>query len=69
MYRYDRDDRDAEDLFVAQAQVSGYASSPELAAALGRGARTIRRMRQRFEAEGATGVLRNKTGPKTGYAA
>lgn len=62
--RYHRDDLLARDLFIAQAQDAGYASATELAAAFGIGERTAYRIRQRYLADGATGVVRKKRGPK-----
>jgi len=64
VYRYHREDKGAENLFLAQAQEAGYASAGELAAALGLGVRTVQRMRQRFAEEGAKALLPKKGGHK-----
>jgi len=64
MFRYACDDVAAEDMFIAQAQAAGFASSRELASALARTPSTLQRRRRRFEKEGAVGILRRKPGPK-----
>lgn len=64
VYRYVRGDIVAEDLFVAQALSSGFASSYELAKALGREPRTLQRRRNRLESEGVEGLVPKKRGPK-----
>ena len=62
VYRYHRNDKGAENVFIAQAQQVGYATSGELAAVLGRTARTMRHIRRRFEEGGAEAVLPKKRG-------
>jgi len=67
VFRYHRDDSAAEDLFAAQAQVSGYATSKELGAALGRSDRTLRHKKKLFEEGGAKNLLpkeRRSTGQR-----
>ena len=64
VYRYHRDDDEAERLFVAQALEAGFAKPGELAAALSRSLRTIHRDRQKYVDEGAAGLLPKKRGPK-----
>ncbi len=66
VYRYHRDDKGAENVFIAQAQQVGYATSGELAAVLGRTAWTMRNIRRRFEEGGSEAVLPKKPGPKKG---
>jgi len=64
VFWYHCEDRVAEDLFVAQAQENEWAKASELAAALGRGIRSLQRRRARYVAEGAEGVVPEKRGPK-----
>ena len=66
VYRYHRDDKGAENVFVAQALQSRFATSGELAAVLGRTARTLRGIRQQFEAGGVSAVMPKKRGRKKG---
>jgi len=64
VFFYHRDDKVAEDTFIAQAQEAGFAQGTELASALGRCVRTAYRIRQRYLADGASGLAPKKRGPK-----
>jgi hypothetical protein len=57
-------DREAEDLFIAQALEHGHAKSGEVAAAFGRPQRTVQRVHERFVKDGAAGLVLDKRGPK-----
>ena len=64
VFRMDRDDREAEELFIAQALEVGYAKAGELAKALKRPRRTVHYIHLRYVREGAAGLLKRKRGPK-----
>ena len=64
VFRMDRDDREAEELFIAQALEVGYAKAGELAKALERPRRTVHYIHLRYVREGAAGLLKRKRGPK-----
>ena len=56
--------QEEEDLFIARAQEHGWATAVELARALGRAFRTVRRIHQRYKEGGVGGVQLKKRGPK-----
>lgn len=64
VFRMDRDDREAEALFIAQALEVGYAKAGELAKALKWPLRTVHYTHARYVKEGAAGLLKRKRGPK-----
>jgi len=64
VFRMAQNDREAEDLFVAQALESGYAKPGQLAKALERPLRTIHDLRARFAERGAAGLAKGRRGPK-----
>jgi len=57
-------DREAEDLFIAQALENGFAKPGELSRALGRPIRTVHRVHLRYVRGGVSGVVLQKRGPK-----
>jgi len=63
VFKYHKDDKAAENLILVQILVCGLANSCELASAFDKTSRTLRRMRKRYEEEGAEGLLPKKTGP------
>jgi prepilin-type processing-associated H-X9-DG protein len=68
IYQYHRDDVGGENVFIAQAQELGYASSNDLAAALGRSPRTMHRLHQFFREDGTGAILPKKPGRPKGQA-
>lgn len=61
---FDEDDGPTRDMCLMQLMEAGYATVGELTAAQVRNRRTLHRLRQRYEAGGAAGMLRRKPGPK-----
>jgi len=61
VYRYHRDDKGAENVFIAQAQQAGYATSSELAAVLSRTAWAMCYIRRRLRA--SSGWLKQRMPP------
>ena len=66
IHRYPANDRAAEALFIAQAIEVGYATPAELAPAVQSSERTIYRIRERYEKEGAIGLLQERRGRPRG---
>ena len=64
MFRYHKDDKAAEALFIAQAQELGIARPGELSERLEPSPSKVYRIRQRYLAEGAEGLIPKKRGPK-----
>ena len=64
VHRYAPGDIEAEDWFIAQALLNGYAKAGELSRALERPLRSVHRARERYVQEGGAGLVRKKRGPK-----
>ena len=66
IHRYPANDRAAEALFIAQAIEVGYVTPAELTLAVQASKRTIYRIHERYEKEGAIGLLQEKRGRPRG---